>query len=323
MGRRKDEPSILDRREFLRRLGYASPILLPAPFRAYSPFPSAVAPSSPAFADFRFKPSYPNPSPVDEMLRLVAAGSDAYVSEKYAAELQQRLQELGQALRLEQVSEAQLASFLYDPFRGRGPRGFVEQQVRSAAGVELRRRGFGNSRDHDALTGRDGFLRDLTVYFRSLGSISVSEFEILSLISTEPDSVSAEIRYTLAGSHANGVREQRIGRWNTKWTKASSHWRIAEWLFTEETSAKTTNPPFADATSQAFAGVESYKGQLSLGLDHWRTVLDGASGIDVYGNNGIAAGDFDGDGRDDVYVCQPSGLPNRLYRNRGDGTSKM
>ncbi len=29
---------------------------------------------------------------------------------------------------------------------------------------------------------------------------------------------------------------------------------------------------------------------------------------------------FDNDGFDDLYVCQPAGLPNRLYRNRGDGT---
>ena len=42
--------------------------------------------------------------------------------------------------------------------------------------------------------------------------------------------------------------------------------------------------------------------------------------MDVYGNNGVTAGDFDNDGFDDFYVCQPAGLPNRLYRNRGDGT---
>ena len=34
----------------------------------------------------------------------------------------------------------------------------------------------------------------------------------------------------------------------------------------------------------------------------------------------MAAGDYDNDGFDDFYVCQPAGLPNRLYRNRGDGT---
>jgi tetratricopeptide (TPR) repeat protein len=55
-------------------------------------------------------------------------------------------------------------------------------------------------------------------------------------------------------------------------------------------------------------------------VDDWRTVLDAASGIDIYGNNGLAVGDIFGDGLDGFYVCQPSGLPNRLYRNRGDGT---
>ena len=56
------------------------------------------------------------------------------------------------------------------------------------------------------------------------------------------------------------------------------------------------------------------------GNDYWRTVLDGACGIDVYGNNGVAVGDSNSDGFDDIYICQPAGLPNRLYRNNGDGT---
>jgi hypothetical protein len=35
--------------------------------------------------------------------------------------------------------------------------------------------------------------------------------------------------------------------------------------------------------------------------------MDGACGIDVYGNHGVAVGDIDSDGFDDLYVCQPSG----------------
>ena len=38
------------------------------------------------------------------------------------------------------------------------------------------------------------------------------------------------------------------------------------------------------------------------------------------GHHGVSVGDVDGDGLDDIYVSQPSGLPNRLFRNNGDGT---
>ena len=40
----------------------------------------------------------------------------------------------------------------------------------------------------------------------------------------------------------------------------------------------------------------------------------------IAGHNGVAVGDIDNDGFDDIYVCQPAGLPNRLFRNRQDGT---
>src|SRR5437899_3961857 len=52
------------------------------------------------------------------------------------------------------------------------------------------------------------------------------------------------------------------------------------------------------------------------GSHYWRARLDSASGIDIYGSNGIAVGDMGGDGADEVYVCQPGGLPNRLYKLR-------
>jgi tetratricopeptide (TPR) repeat protein len=56
--------------------------------------------------------------------------------------------------------------------------------------------------------------------------------------------------------------------------------------------------------------------QLSRGIPYWMARLDAATGIDIYGNNGIAVGDIDGDGRDEVYVCQPAGLPNKLFQWR-------
>ena len=48
--------------------------------------------------------------------------------------------------------------------------------------------------------------------------------------------------------------------------------------------------------------------------------IDGIFKPGGMGHHGVSVGDVDGDGLDDVYVSQPEGLPNRLYRNRGDGT---
>ena len=38
-------------------------------------------------------------------------------------------------------------------------------------------------------------------------------------------------------------------------------------------------------------------------------------------NPGVAIGDVNGDGLDDLYVCQETGLPNRLFIQNPDGTA--
>ena len=48
--------------------------------------------------------------------------------------------------------------------------------------------------------------------------------------------------------------------------------------------------------------------------------LDSVLTRDSNGHHGVSVGDADGDGLEDLYVAQPSGLPNRLLRARGDGT---
>lgn len=79
----------------------------------------------------------------------------------------------------------------------------------------------------------------------------------------------------------------------------------------EAESAKPTvaNPLFADVTGTVLASE-----QLSRGTPYWLAHLDPATGIDIYGNNGVAVGDIDGDGVDEIFVCQPAGLPNKLFR---------
>ncbi|MBM3728665.1 MAG: tetratricopeptide repeat protein [Acidobacteria bacterium] len=79
---------------------------------------------------------------------------------------------------------------------------------------------------------------------------------------------------------------------------------------------RARDPWFREITEFVFARVRSFEDQLRYGIPHWAARLDPATGIDLYGNQGIAAGDIDGDGIDEIYVCQPGGLPNRLYKFR-------
>jgi hypothetical protein len=77
---------------------------------------------------------------------------------------------------------------------------------------------------------------------------------------------------------------------------------------------------FAEISQAVLAGDPSWTQQLLHGIDYWLERLDVTQPINPYGHFGGAVGDVDGDGRDDVYVCQSGGLPNRLFVHQPDGT---
>lgn len=79
-----------------------------------------------------------------------------------------------------------------------------------------------------------------------------------------------------------------------------------------QVAARDAETWFIDVTGGALTGAS--REQLARGVPYWAAALDPATGIDIYGNNGIAVGDVDGDGVDEIYVCQPGGLPNRLLK---------
>lgn len=121
------------------------------------------------------------------------------------------------------------------------------------------------------------------------------------------------LRYDIRSENA-GRREHRVGIWKFAWNGGITHLEPVE-----ETLTHTAAPWFRDVTGAAFAGAASFHEQLAQGVPYWRARLDPACGIDVYGENGIAVADIDHDGLDEIYVCEPGGLPNRLYKNDGQG----
>jgi FimV-like protein len=99
-------------------------------------------------------------------------------------------------------------------------------------------------------------------------------------------------------------------------------WQLPDFKVVSEHVMSSPKPYFRDVTGHVFGALDSFREQLLPGNPYWRARLDSACGIDVYGNQGIAVADIDNDGVDEIYVCQPGGLPNRLYKIRADGTAE-
>lgn len=319
---RPKKNSLPSRRAFLQGVGLAPLLLRPAPLYGcpfFGPAPEAPA-SDPAlpFADVRLTPHYPAKSPLEAVLRRVAPGNDEFVAEKFAFEIEAVLRQWSEILTGPSRDLNLLEKWLDPAIESTPLAPAAEAKLRSGNGIDCARRRFPDT----PISGPDHFLRQLRLWLEDLSQLQNAEFQPTSVevVNTVGPLVHIGLRYDLVGLRHDGRREERIGTCATQWSQTPERtWKATQWRFGEETVGLADQPAFLDVTGRALGHIDSYSRQLLPGVDHWRTVLDGASGIDVYGNNGLAAGDFDNDGFDDLYICQPAGLPNRLYRNRGDG----
>lgn len=317
------------RRDFLIRCCQgASAALVPAGLGSLA-FPFATAPELrndlPAASEFHLHPHYRGQLPNQATLLKTQAGLDDFITEKYQDQVAAKLADwragfLGSSQDLRAVER-----ILSSDFSGASFRPVESRLVRSGPAVEVRQNRFAR----DPVLLQDAFLRDLRGAMASFSTVITAEFQVTSIDAgsmspsapRSPSRLRTGVRYELVGSAKGFYREQRVGQWELEWESSDAgEFRLRSWRLSDETQSRAAAPVFAHITAQAFAGNSSYSSQLLRGADYWRTVLDVACGIDIYGHNGVSVGDIDDDGFDDLYVCQPAGLPNRLYRNRGDGT---
>ena len=216
-------------------------------------------------------------NPYEALLRDIEPGHDDFPLEKQAAETVSHLN------RLPEIRTLPLVPGL----RGVSP--FPVGYKTIADGVSVAEY---EGSPSDIATG-------LARWLDSLGHIRAARFYVL------PDDL---IRFEVACGN-----QYRIGLWKQTWEGG----KLTHFSAVEETVTTAPDALFRDITSHAFEAVESFERQLRHGIPWWRAHLDAASGIDVHGHNGIAVGDIDNDGIDEIYVCQPGGLPNRMYKTNG------
>lgn len=225
-----------------------------------------------------FPAHFRKPNPYDGLRPLLEPGKDEFAVEAEAAAVTARWN------RMIETRTIPLA----DGFQGSSPM--------AARYREIDRGVFAAEFDHKDR----GFQSGLERWIATLGDIRSARFFVLA---------GGQLRYEI-GSSTGKALHYRVGLWKQAWHRG----QLSGFEPLEETLVTSAQPLFSDVTGATLGPTESFQKQLVHGIPYWRARLDSASGIDVYGNNGVAAGDIDGDGWDEVYVCQPGGLPNRLYK---------
>src|SRR5262249_53119468 len=79
---------------------------------------------------------------------------------------------------------------------------------------------------------------------------------------------------------------------------------------------------FSDCTKSVMEKNACYREQFLQGMNTWYERIQDRRYYYLLSTPGLAVGDVNGDGLEDLYVCQEEGLPNRLLLQQPDGSVK-
>jgi Tfp pilus assembly protein PilF/peroxiredoxin len=269
-----------------------------------------------------YRPKLAVPETLQPFLQHLEPGNDAFQTERQAKEIEARLRELQNSLRASPARAARVTEWLLEPgFRGGRLLPVDEPPSKAPSGnpqrLEIRRAKLPPDLSLDVAA----FGRELQRLVEGLREITVAEFLITSIAADDKSPlVRTTVRYDIVGAGIQAWRVERVGAWQMSWRRAASGWRVVEWTSDSLLTSRASAPIFTEVTDSALGSNDSFRRQLNTGLDAWMATFDSVLTRDSNGHHGVSVGDADGDGLDDIYVAQPSGLPNRLYRARGDGT---
>ncbi len=258
--------------------------------------------------DFHLHPRYREQTPLDASLVHLRPGLDGFRNEPFHDTVAAILDTWSAGLLESPIDTQPIQKAFSSKFKGASWRPSKSDSLRAAL-VPFQSR----SLIFPTVPSLDpqAFIGELEASLSVFSKLLAAEFQITNITHE-----TTRVHYELVGTGPGFYREQRTGYWSIEWSLD----QVAQWQHEEETRVRSAQPYFRDISANAFGSTKSYSAQMLHGADHWRSILDGACGIDIYGHNGVSIGDIDGNGLDDIYICQPAGLPNRLYRNRGDGT---
>jgi hypothetical protein len=132
------------------------------------------------------------------------------------------------------------------------------------------------------------------------------------------------IRMRVSGAAGTGSVQQNV-RWTAVWrpptpSEADAPPRLVSLALENAEEVRTRVRPMAELTRAVLEKCDGFAEEILRGAEDYHLHQDRWSQQPFLGMHGLAVGDVDGDGLEDLYLPQPGGLPNRLLLHQPDGT---
>ncbi len=178
-----------------------------------------------------------------------------------------------------------------------------------------------NGAEHVGQEGLAAALLDLKALFAGARDLRY-KFKVFR-VDPEPEFVTTVAYFSISGLTETGMLEQNA-TWRNRWRKGEPgklpRLLTIEVVEFEQVRTLTGGKLFADCSQSLLESNDCYATQLLRGTDYWADRIHNKRFLHERAEIGIAVGDANGDGLDDVYICQRAGLPNRLLLQQADGT---
>jgi VCBS repeat protein len=189
--------------------------------------------------------------------------------------------------------------------------------------VERARPGGAASGPERAHRGPGGFgeaLRALALPFRGAAEARC-EFKVFGVEKTGEWIVTRQY-LALSGRTAEGFLEEN-STWEARWAPGDEPRLLGVEVSSFERVRRTSPVPlYTDCTESVLGRNPSHHEQVLRGLNHWAERIQDDRFLSLLGTPGVAIGDVNGDGLDDLYLCQEGGLPNLLFLQEADGSAR-
>lgn len=146
---------------------------------------------------------------------------------------------------------------------------------------------------------------------------------VLAVPGVEQETWALRFRVRHVRSDASGGGALTKSIWKVRVVDSPAGLKIQAWagsvVEAVALEADSTDSGFVDVTGSVLVGERSQ--WLAPSIMELRNRLDVEVGVGILGHHGVAVADVNGDGIEDIYLCQPGGIPNQLWLRQPDGTA--